>query len=67
MERALTMLPNEDRDLISMRYGLNGPPMTLRECAVRLGVSDERVRQRQARAIQRLRLRMKRAGAPVAA
>jgi transcriptional regulator with XRE-family HTH domain len=44
--------------VLGWRYGLNGEgELTLREIAERLGLSRERVRQIEAGAIRRLRLR----------
>jgi len=49
-------LSPREREVIARRYGLNGrDPETLRDVAESLGVSRERVRQIQRRALRRLR------------
>ncbi len=50
-------LAREDRLIMTQRAGLSGPPPTLAELGLMLGVSRERVRQREARGIERLRAR----------
>jgi DNA-directed RNA polymerase sigma subunit (sigma70/sigma32) len=41
--------------IMRARYGLDGPERTLRELAQALGVSAERVRQIEGRALDKLR------------
>jgi len=55
VEQALAGLPAPDRRVINLRFGFDGPPLTLRETATLLQVTAERVRQIQARAVRRLR------------
>ena len=55
IERALGRLPEPDRLVVSLRFGFDGAPLTLREVGKLLRVTPERVRQIQARAIRRLR------------
>ena len=55
IERALERLPQPDRQVVSLRFGFSGAPLTLREVGRLLRVTPERVRQIQARAIRRLR------------
>jgi RNA polymerase primary sigma factor len=46
VRRALLTLPKRERDVLVLRYGLNGQaPMTLEEVGVAFGVTRERVRQ----------------------
>jgi RNA polymerase sigma factor (sigma-70 family) len=48
-------LDDRERRIILARYGLGGPERTLRDLAGELGVSAERVRQLEARALDKLR------------
>jgi RNA polymerase primary sigma factor len=48
-------LDDREREIVDGRFGLDGPERTLRELAVSLGVSAERVRQLEARALDKLR------------
>ncbi len=58
----LEKLPEKERRVIELRFGLSGEePKTLREIGEALGVSRERVRQLETRALRKLRsLAMKR-------
>ena len=50
------MLPPREREVITLRYGLvNGYDYTLEEIGRLLGVTRERVRQIEAKAIEKLR------------
>jgi RNA polymerase primary sigma factor len=53
---ALADLPDREREVIKLRYGLNGDrdPASLEEIGRRLGVTRERVRQIEAEALERL-------------
>jgi RNA polymerase primary sigma factor len=54
--RALALLTNREREVLELRFGLrNSHGRTLQEIADRLGVSRERVRQIEQRALGRLR------------
>lgn len=48
-------LPPKEHDIICMRYGLNGEELTLEEVGNLIGLTRERVRQIQVRAIDRLK------------
>jgi len=53
----LEVLPPREAEVIRLRYGLDGtPPLTLEEVARRLGVTRERVRQLERKALAQLRL-----------
>lgn len=57
----LSRLPAGQRNVIEMRYGLNGEdPMTLDRIGKKLGITRERVRQIENQAIKRLRCIMRR-------
>src|SRR5439155_6193822 len=54
---ALSTLNPRLRQVLSLRFGLDGGlPMTLEDVGVELGVTRERVRQLEARALRELRL-----------
>jgi RNA polymerase sigma factor (sigma-70 family) len=59
----LAQLSDRERSVLHARYGLDGERQTLREIAERLGVSAERVRQLERRALDKLAVS---AGADVA-
>ena len=53
--RALEEIPERERDVLELRYGLTGDdPKSLEEIGRRLGLTRERVRQIEARALERL-------------
>ena len=52
---ALTALPKREGDILRMRYGFNGEPMTLQEIGERMNLSRERIRQLEKQALRRLR------------
>ena len=55
VRRALEQLPERERDVVKLRYGINGnDPTPLRETGRRLGISPERVRQIESRALEHL-------------
>ena len=61
-------LGRRERRVLQLRYGLNGhAAMTLREAGETLGISRERVRQIESRALRRLRDRIDRASPRFAA
>jgi RNA polymerase primary sigma factor len=51
---ALAELPELQQEILRLRYGLDGEPMSLAEIGRRLGVTRERVRQIEAEALSRL-------------
>jgi RNA polymerase primary sigma factor len=58
LRRTVSELPEPERDVIMLRYGIDGgEPKALRETGRRLGLSAERVRQIEARALKRLAAR----------
>ena len=56
LHRALDGLPERERDILKLRYGLDGDPdpKSLEEIGRTLGLTRERVRQIETRALQRL-------------
>jgi RNA polymerase primary sigma factor len=55
LRRALLELPEREREVVKLRYGINGDnPTPLRETGRRLGISPERVRQLENVALKRL-------------
>ena len=55
LRRALEELPEREREVVALRYGINGgDPTPLREIGRRLGITPERVRQIESRALGRL-------------
>jgi RNA polymerase primary sigma factor len=56
VRRALAALPSRDREVLELRYGLNGrKPMTLEEVGVAFGVTRERIRQIENNTLKRLK------------
>jgi RNA polymerase primary sigma factor len=56
LDRAIAELPEREREVVKLRYGLNGDtdPASLEEIGRRLGLTRERVRQIEAEALERL-------------
>ena len=55
LHSALEHLPERERNVVKLRYGINGDePTPLRETGRRLGISPERVRQIEGEALRRL-------------
>jgi RNA polymerase primary sigma factor len=58
LRRTIEELPETEREVITLRFGLTGEdPQPLRETGRRLGLSAERVRQIESRALKRLAMR----------
>jgi RNA polymerase primary sigma factor len=56
VKRALAALPGRDREVLELRYGLNGrQPMTLEEVGDAFGVTRERIRQIENNTLKRLK------------
>ena len=57
VRRALALLPRRDREVLELRYGLNGrQPMTLEEVGDAFGVTRERIRQIENNTLKRLKV-----------
>ena len=55
LHQALADIPERERNVLMLRYGLaNEEPQSLEEIGRRLGLTRERVRQIEARALERL-------------
>ena len=56
LHRAVAALPDREREVVELRYGLNGDagPCSLEKIGQRLGIPRERVRQIEANALQTL-------------
>jgi RNA polymerase primary sigma factor len=55
LHQAVAELPEREREVIRLRYGIEGDdPVSLEEIGRRLGVSRERIRQIEARALEHL-------------
>ena len=59
IDRLLSKLTMQERNIVKMRFGLNkGTALTLKECGQELGLSRERVRQVEHKAIKKLQNNM---------
>ena len=54
LRTAVARLPDREREIIRLRYGLDGVPLSLAEVGRRLGLTRERIRQIEAEALERL-------------
>ena len=56
LSRALEGLPDEERMVVALRYGVNGAegPVGIREASRRLGITQPETRKIEARALERL-------------
>jgi RNA polymerase primary sigma factor len=56
VQKALAVLPSRDREVLELRYGLNGrKPMTLEQVGEAFGVTRERIRQIENNTLKRLK------------
>jgi len=56
LARALRLLPERLREVVQLRFGLDGrAPRTLEQVGAEIGVTRERVRQLETRALRQLR------------
>jgi RNA polymerase sigma factor (sigma-70 family) len=62
LDVALSQLPLRERQILEMRFGLNGENQTLEEVGKKLRVSRERIRQLEKRGLERLRRLAQRMG-----
>jgi RNA polymerase sigma factor (sigma-70 family) len=62
LDVAMSQLPLRERQILEMRFGLNGENHTLEEVGKRLHVSRERIRQLEKRGLERLRRLAQRMG-----
>jgi RNA polymerase primary sigma factor len=51
LQRALTRLPEREREVVKLRYGINGDPTPVRETGRRLGISTDAVRKLEHQAL----------------
>jgi RNA polymerase primary sigma factor len=56
LRTAVARLPERERQVIALRYGLDGEPLSLAKVGAKLGITRERVRQVEAEALERLSL-----------
>ena len=54
IDKALAELPDRDRRVLMLRFGIGCEPYTLEECGRWLGITRERVRQLEGRALRYL-------------
>jgi RNA polymerase primary sigma factor len=54
VRRALATLPEQERRVLELRFGLDGPPQALESIGKELGVSRERVRQLETDGLEQL-------------
>jgi RNA polymerase primary sigma factor len=63
LSEALSILSKREEDVIRMRFGLDdGNPKTLEQVGKKLGVTRERIRQIEAKALRRLRIPLAKMG-----
>lgn len=55
VDRVLSQLPDREREIIKLFYGIGGPEMSLEEIGTKFNLTRERVRQIKEKAIQHLR------------
>ena len=59
LRQALSMLPSRERNIVQMRYGLNGQQeLTQKEVAIKLGISQSYISRLEKRIMARLKKEM---------
>ena len=58
VRRAIASLPERERRIIELRFGVGGEPQALEAIGKELGITRERVRQLEAEALQKLELEL---------
>jgi RNA polymerase primary sigma factor len=58
VRRAIASLPERERRIIELRFGIDGDPTALEAIGKQLGITRERVRQLEAEALQKLELEL---------
>jgi DNA-directed RNA polymerase sigma subunit (sigma70/sigma32) len=61
---ALEVLPSRERRIVELRFGFRGEPLTLDAIGQHLGLTRERVRQLERRALGRMRAATDASGTP---
>lgn len=65
LAKAIKTLPPREQDIIALRFGLlDGGIRTLEEIGKKYGVTRERIRQLEAKALEKIRLFMNSSAAP---
>jgi RNA polymerase primary sigma factor len=59
LEKTLSILPQRERQIIELYFGLNGTPLTLEEIGEDYGLTKERIRQIKEKALRKLRNKSK--------
>jgi RNA polymerase sigma factor (sigma-70 family) len=65
VDQALARLSKLEREILRWRYGLSGPPLSLKQVARKLALRKSKVRETEARALRSLRYRNRRKGDPL--
>jgi len=54
LDKVMDQLPGREREILARRFGLSGKPETLEQIGDRLGITRERVRQLETRALRKV-------------
>jgi RNA polymerase primary sigma factor len=54
LRAAVRSLPEPERQVLELRYGLDGPPLSLDAVSRRLGITRDRVKRSEQAALERL-------------